>query len=239
MTSVFVLGMVVAFLLGNLPNARQARVGLAFVLGGAAIVVYNAPGHPASQLVFIPILFGICVMVLQVGAVRRKLPDTLAEDRYALRGVEQAGRAALTEMRRLLAVMRRDRGWGGARSSAWTRRPRFAGDRDRPGGTAGPGTRRRRAVPTSRRGSNCPPTGSCRRASPTRSSTPAPVTHRSPSTSPRTRSGSRCARGSPRGGTPSDTAASFSAPEPHLPRLITGNLKVSSKRGNFARGRLG
>jgi signal transduction histidine kinase len=50
----------------------------------------------------------VSVMVLQVGAVRHKLPDSLAEDRDALRGVEQAGRSALTEMRRLLAVMRRD-----------------------------------------------------------------------------------------------------------------------------------
>ena len=50
----------------------------------------------------------VSVMVLQVGAVRHKLPDTLAEDRDALTGVEQAGRAALVEMRRLLAVMRRD-----------------------------------------------------------------------------------------------------------------------------------
>jgi signal transduction histidine kinase len=46
--------------------------------------------------------------VLQVGAVRHKLPDARAEDRDALKGVEEAGRAALTEMRRLLAVMRRE-----------------------------------------------------------------------------------------------------------------------------------
>ncbi len=163
-TSVFVLGMVVSFLLGNLPEIRQARIGLAIVLVSAALVVNNVPGHPESQLVFIPILFGICwlagfvvrgqaeqaqaaehrasqaererdtvtriavaeerariarelhdivahamsVMVLQVGAVRHKLPDALGEDRDALRGVEQAGRGALTEMRRLLTVMRRD-----------------------------------------------------------------------------------------------------------------------------------
>src|SRR6516164_6755676 len=50
----------------------------------------------------------VSVMVLQVGAVRHKLPDTLAEERDALRGVERVGRAALAEMRRLLAVMRRD-----------------------------------------------------------------------------------------------------------------------------------
>jgi signal transduction histidine kinase len=50
----------------------------------------------------------VSVMVLQVGAVRHKLPDTLADGREALKGVEQAGRTALTEMRRLLSAMRRD-----------------------------------------------------------------------------------------------------------------------------------
>src|SRR4051794_13350488 len=50
----------------------------------------------------------VSVMVLQVGAVRHKLPDQLAEDRDALRDVERAGRPALTEMRRLLAAMRRE-----------------------------------------------------------------------------------------------------------------------------------
>ncbi len=46
------------------------------------------------------------VMVLQVGAVRHKLPHTLEEDREALGRVEQAGRTALAEMRRLLGAMR-------------------------------------------------------------------------------------------------------------------------------------
>src|SRR4029079_6940398 len=50
----------------------------------------------------------VSVMVLQVGAVRHDLPDSLAEDRDALRSVERAGRTALPEMRRLLAAMRRD-----------------------------------------------------------------------------------------------------------------------------------
>jgi signal transduction histidine kinase len=50
----------------------------------------------------------VSVMVLQVGAVRHKLPDALAEPRDALRGVERAGRTALAEMRRLLAAMRRE-----------------------------------------------------------------------------------------------------------------------------------
>jgi signal transduction histidine kinase len=50
----------------------------------------------------------VSVMVLQVGAVRHKLPDALAEDREALKSVERAGRTALAEMRRLLAAMRRE-----------------------------------------------------------------------------------------------------------------------------------
>jgi signal transduction histidine kinase len=163
-TSTFVLGMAAAFLLGNLHNAAKARIGLVVVLIAEVIIVRNIPGHPASQLVFIPILFGICwvagfavreraaeaeaalvraseaerdrevatriavseerariarelhdivahavsVMVLQVGAVRHKLSDGRDEDREALMAVEQAGRAALAEMRNLLAVMRRD-----------------------------------------------------------------------------------------------------------------------------------
>jgi signal transduction histidine kinase len=48
------------------------------------------------------------VMVLQVGAVRHKLPQVLEEDRDALGRVERAGRTALVEMRRLLGAMRRD-----------------------------------------------------------------------------------------------------------------------------------
>ena len=50
----------------------------------------------------------VTVMVLQVGAVRHKLPAALDEDRDALLGVERAGRNALAEMRRLLAAMRPD-----------------------------------------------------------------------------------------------------------------------------------
>jgi signal transduction histidine kinase len=46
------------------------------------------------------------VMVLQVGAVRHRLPDTRTEDKQALGRVEQAGRTALAEMRRLLGAMR-------------------------------------------------------------------------------------------------------------------------------------
>jgi signal transduction histidine kinase len=162
--SLFTIGLTVAFLLGNLRNPLKAGIGLAVVVGGAAIVVYEIPGHSAAELVFIPLEFviawvagfalheraeqaeaaevratqaererdaaariavaeervriarelhdivahAVSVMVLQVGAVRHKLPETLAEDSDALRSVEQAGRTALAEMRGLLAAMRRD-----------------------------------------------------------------------------------------------------------------------------------
>ena len=46
------------------------------------------------------------VMVLQVGAVRHRLPQTDTENKQALGRVEQAGRTALAEMRRLLGAMR-------------------------------------------------------------------------------------------------------------------------------------
>jgi len=50
----------------------------------------------------------VSVMVLQVGAVRHKLPPGSEEDGEALRSVERAGRTALAEMRRLLGAMRND-----------------------------------------------------------------------------------------------------------------------------------
>ena len=158
----FIAAMIASFLLGNLSDTTQARIGLAIVVCGAAIVVYHVPGHPGGELVFIPMLFGITwcgglalreraghaeaaeerairaeqeqeatarmaaaderariarelhdtiahavsVMVLQVGAVRHKLPEAHAEHKNALRDVEQTGRTALTDMRLLLDAMR-------------------------------------------------------------------------------------------------------------------------------------
>jgi signal transduction histidine kinase len=49
----------------------------------------------------------VSVMVLQVGAVRHKLPEALEDEEEVLRGVERTGRAALAEMRHLLGAMRR------------------------------------------------------------------------------------------------------------------------------------
>jgi signal transduction histidine kinase len=162
--SVTVAGLIAAFLLGNVRDAVQARMGLAVVVGGAAIIVYNDPDSAAGDYLFTPVLFGIAwlagfavreraaqaeaaeeratlaelereaaariavaeerariarelhdvvahavsVMVLQIGAVRHKLPPEVGEDKEALGRVEQAGRTALAEMRRLLGAMRRD-----------------------------------------------------------------------------------------------------------------------------------
>lgn len=160
----FVAGMGAALLLGNLRRDTQARVGLAIVLSGAAIVIYNDPDHARGDLIFTPVLFAIgwlvgfalrerteqieaaeeratraerereaaarvavaeerariarelhdvvahavSVMVLQVGVVRHRMPETDTEDRETLKNVEQAGRTALVEMRRLLNAMRHD-----------------------------------------------------------------------------------------------------------------------------------
>jgi len=163
-TGIFILTMVVTFLLGSAPNIRQARLGLVVVVVGAAIVVYNLTTHSPSQLVFIPLLFGVCwflgfavrqrgdqaaaaeeratraerdrqasariavaeerariarelhdvvahavsVMVLHTGAVRHRLPDDFPDEKEALRGVEETGRRALSEMRHLLGALRPD-----------------------------------------------------------------------------------------------------------------------------------
>jgi signal transduction histidine kinase len=50
----------------------------------------------------------VSVIVLQVGAVRHRMPETATADREALRNVEDAGRTALAEMRRLLNAMREE-----------------------------------------------------------------------------------------------------------------------------------
>jgi signal transduction histidine kinase len=159
-----IAGLGASLLLGNLRRVRQAWVGLAIVLSGAAIVIYNDPNHSRGDLIFTPGLFAIgwlvgyalrerteqteaaeeraaraerereaaariavaeerariarelhdvvahavSVMVLQVGAVRHRMPVSDTEDRETLTNVEHAGRTALAEMRRLLNAMRHD-----------------------------------------------------------------------------------------------------------------------------------
>jgi signal transduction histidine kinase len=57
--SLFAVGMVVAFLLGNLRNPVPGSIGLAVVLVSAATIVYQVPGHSFGDLVFVPVNFGI------------------------------------------------------------------------------------------------------------------------------------------------------------------------------------
>ncbi|MBA2558757.1 MAG: histidine kinase dimerization/phosphoacceptor domain-containing protein [Propionibacteriales bacterium] len=165
-SGVYLAGVGAALLLGHVRSRRQARVGLAIVVGSALIVVYNQPGHAAGDFIFVPATFvigwlvgfalreraeeaeaaeqraaraerereatarvavaeertriarelhdvvahSVSVMVLQVGAVRHRMPESYAEDCEALKNVEQTGRTALAEMRWLLDAMRYDGG---------------------------------------------------------------------------------------------------------------------------------
>jgi signal transduction histidine kinase len=71
-----------------------ARVAVAEERARIARELHDIVGHALS------------VMVLQVGAVRHKLPELTGEDRKALEDVEGTGRTALAEVRRLLGAMR-------------------------------------------------------------------------------------------------------------------------------------
>jgi signal transduction histidine kinase len=73
-----------------------ARVAVAEERGRIARELHDVVAHAVS------------VMVLQVGAVRHRMPESDTEDRETLKNVEQAGRTALAEMRRLLNAMRVD-----------------------------------------------------------------------------------------------------------------------------------
>lgn len=155
-------GLVASFLLGNLADAMKARAGLLLVLGGAAMVVYNAPDDGPASYVFMPALFALAwvgglalqqraaraeaaesraallardreeatrsaiaeertriarelhdvlghsvsVMTIQASAVRRMLTPEQEREREALLAVEQTGREALAEMRRLVGILR-------------------------------------------------------------------------------------------------------------------------------------
>ena len=90
-------------------EAAEARAALAERERetAARIAVAEERARIARELHDI-VAHAVSVMVLQVGAVRHKLPDTLADDADALRNVEETGRTALGEMRRLLGAMRRD-----------------------------------------------------------------------------------------------------------------------------------
>ena len=85
-------GLAAAFLLGKLPRRRQARIGLAVVLGGAAIVVSNDPNHAAGDFVFTP------------GGVRDRLARRLRAARARRAGRGGGGARAQAEREREAAA---------------------------------------------------------------------------------------------------------------------------------------
>ncbi len=101
---VFLAGMAAAFLLGNLRDARKQRIGLAIVLGGGAVVLYDTPGHSPAELVYYPILFAIAWLLGY--ALRERAEQTeVAEARAAQaeRERELAARIAVAEERARIA----------------------------------------------------------------------------------------------------------------------------------------
>ena len=95
--------MAAAFLLGNLADARQGRVGLAVVLGAAAIVVFNDPRHAAGEFVFVPVLFALAW--LAGFALRERAAQAEAAEERAARAErereENARRAVFEERVRI------------------------------------------------------------------------------------------------------------------------------------------
>ena len=102
--SASVAGVIAAFLLGNLRDDVQARLGLVVSISGAAIVVYNDPGHAAGELVFIPLLFTIGWLAGY--AMRGRTEQAEAAEARAARAEQEreaAARLAVAEERARIA----------------------------------------------------------------------------------------------------------------------------------------
>jgi len=100
----FVAGMAAAFLLGNLRDDFQGRVGLAVVLAGAAVIVYNNPTTEGGDLVFTPLFFAIAWLggfALRERAVQAEAAEERATQ--AERERETAARIAVAEERARIA----------------------------------------------------------------------------------------------------------------------------------------
>lgn len=103
-TGIFVAGLTSAFLLGNLGHAVQARVGLAVVLGGAAVIAYNNPTHTAAALAFTPLMFSLAWLA---GFAVQERAEQAAEAEERARAAERerdaATRIAVAEERSRIA----------------------------------------------------------------------------------------------------------------------------------------
>src|SRR5215212_10275620 len=111
---IFLSVLTCSFLFGMLPERRQAVSGLGIALGAAAIVTRNHPTQGAGDFLFIAILFTIVWLAgnaLGAKLTQYRQAEERAErqerEREALLIVEQTGREALAEMRRLVGVLRR------------------------------------------------------------------------------------------------------------------------------------
>jgi signal transduction histidine kinase len=104
MVSLFPVGLVAAFLLGNQRDLRRAWAGLAIVLGGIITVVYNIPGHATAEIVVIPVDFAIAWaagFVLRDRAQKQEAAEIRATQ--AEREREAAARVAVAEERARIA----------------------------------------------------------------------------------------------------------------------------------------
>jgi signal transduction histidine kinase len=102
--SAFGAGMAASFLLGHLRDAVRARLSLAVVLSGAAIVVHNDPDQTPGMFIFIPVLFAIG-WVAGLALRERATQAEVAEERatHAERERDAAGRVAVAEERARIA----------------------------------------------------------------------------------------------------------------------------------------
>jgi signal transduction histidine kinase len=159
----FLSALAATFLLGSLPDRRQALIGLGLALAAIVAIAGNDPEGSSSDFFFIPLVFSaawlagfgltrkleqahaaeerarqlalereaearvavaeerariarelhdvvghaVSVMTVQASGVRRLLKPEQEREREALEIVEQTGREALAEMRRLVGVLRR------------------------------------------------------------------------------------------------------------------------------------
>src|SRR4029079_10799253 len=93
-------GLAASCLLGQLADVRQGRIGLAVMLGSAAIIVSNEPTHAAGDFVFIPAFFGLAW--LAGFALRERSAQAAAAEQRATqaeRERETAARIAVAEER--------------------------------------------------------------------------------------------------------------------------------------------
>ena len=98
--SVYAAGLAAAFLLGNLRDVVQARIGLAIVIVGAAIVVSNDPHREPGNFVFVPAVFVIAWLAgfaLRARAIQADAAEQRAA--HAERERESAARVAVAEER--------------------------------------------------------------------------------------------------------------------------------------------